>query len=137
MNGVPDAIGGSESGVTAFAAPSGSWPSWLVPTVTNPATTPSLAVAESTIPVNAGGTGATTAQGAATNIVNGNIIQPLSVGTTLSPLLDIRNYGAVIDGATDIGPSVQSAIAACPQTFPTYGFSGASCTVLLPCGGVG
>ena len=36
--------------VTSFAAPSGSWPSWLTPTVTNPTTTPSLAVAASAIP---------------------------------------------------------------------------------------
>ena len=36
--------------VTSFAAPSGSWPAWLVPTVTNSTTTPSLAVASSAIP---------------------------------------------------------------------------------------
>jgi hypothetical protein len=46
--------------VTSFAAPSASWPSWLVPTVTNATSTPSLAVAASTIPVAAGGTGTTT-----------------------------------------------------------------------------
>ena len=46
--------------VTTFTAPSGSWPSWLVPTVTNASTTPNLAVAASTIPVSAGGTGTTT-----------------------------------------------------------------------------
>lgn len=51
---------GTGSGVTSFAAPSGSWPAWLVPTVTNSTTTPSLAVAASTIPVSAGGTGTTT-----------------------------------------------------------------------------
>jgi len=39
--------------VTSFAAPSGSWPSWLVPTVTNSTTTPSLAVAASAIPNSA------------------------------------------------------------------------------------
>ena len=33
--------------VTSFAAPSGSWPTWLVPTVTNSTTAPSLAVASS------------------------------------------------------------------------------------------
>ena len=41
------ACGGSGGGVTSFAAPSGSWPSWLVPTVTNSTSTPSLAVAAS------------------------------------------------------------------------------------------
>ena len=43
--------GGSGSGgggtVSSFAAPSGSWPAWLVPTVTNASSTPSLAVAAS------------------------------------------------------------------------------------------
>ena len=34
-------------GVSSFAAPSGSWPAWLVPTVTNANSTPSLAVAAS------------------------------------------------------------------------------------------
>lgn len=36
--------GGGSGSLTSFAAPSGNWPSWLVPTVTNPTTTPSLAV---------------------------------------------------------------------------------------------
>ena len=39
--------------VTSFAAPSASWPTWLVPTVTNSTTTPSLAVAASAIPNSA------------------------------------------------------------------------------------
>jgi len=55
-SGVPSwATCGSGGGgtVTSFAAPSGSWPSWLVPTVTNSTTTPSLAVAASSIPNNA------------------------------------------------------------------------------------
>jgi hypothetical protein len=37
----------SSATVTSFSAPSGSWPSWLVPTVTNSTSTPSLAVASS------------------------------------------------------------------------------------------
>lgn len=46
--------GSSGSGtLTSFAAPSGSWPSWLVPTVSNSTTTPSLAVAASGIPNSA------------------------------------------------------------------------------------
>jgi hypothetical protein len=39
------ACGSSSGSVSSFAAPSGSWPSWLVPTVTNATSTPSLAVA--------------------------------------------------------------------------------------------
>ena len=41
--------------VTSFAAPAGSWPSWLVPTVSTATTTPSLAVAASAIPIAAVG----------------------------------------------------------------------------------
>ena len=39
--------GGGGGSVSSFAAPSGSWPTWLVPTVTNAGSTPSLAVAAS------------------------------------------------------------------------------------------
>ena len=39
--------------VTSFAAPSASWPSWLVPTVATATTTPSLSVAASAIPYTA------------------------------------------------------------------------------------
>jgi hypothetical protein len=46
---VPAGGGGGGSGtVTSFAA--GTWPAWLTPTVTNAATTPTLAVAASSIP---------------------------------------------------------------------------------------
>jgi hypothetical protein len=48
-------ISGGTGTVTSFAAPSGSWPTWLVPTVTNSTTTPSLAVAAGQIPITAVG----------------------------------------------------------------------------------
>lgn len=44
--------GGGSGSVTSFSAPSGSWPSWLVPAVTNPTSTPSLAVAVASEPAN-------------------------------------------------------------------------------------
>jgi hypothetical protein len=47
-------VGGGGSGVSSFAAPSGSWPAWLVPTVTNSSSTPSLAVASSLTLANVG-----------------------------------------------------------------------------------
>lgn len=40
----------SSGTVTSFAAPFASWPTWLVPTVTNSTTTPSLAITASAIP---------------------------------------------------------------------------------------
>jgi hypothetical protein len=55
--------------------------------------------------------------------------------SSLSPEIDIRAYGAAIDGATDIGSALASAMAACPSSMS--GANGASCTVLLPCGGAG
>lgn len=51
--------GGGSGSVVSFSASSANWPTWLVPTVTNPTTTPSLSVVASTIPVTAGGTGVT------------------------------------------------------------------------------
>jgi hypothetical protein len=55
--------GGGSGTVTSFAAPSGSWPAWLVPTVTNAPTTPSLAVAASAIPNAALANSSTTVNG--------------------------------------------------------------------------
>lgn len=116
VNGVPDAIGGAGSGVTTFAAPSASWPTWLVPTVTTPDTTPSLAVTASTIPVNAGGTGATTAAEALANL-----------------------DGAALTGATFTGP------VSAPQIGPIWvadAYPGSDCgakinNAVLASGGIG
>jgi hypothetical protein len=47
------ALSSGSGTVTTFAAPSGSWPAWLVPTVNTATTTPSLAVAASAIPNSA------------------------------------------------------------------------------------
>ena len=46
--------GGGGGSVSSFASPSGSWPAWLVPTVTNASSTPSLAVAASLTMANVG-----------------------------------------------------------------------------------
>jgi hypothetical protein len=98
------------------------------------------------VPLTAGGTGATSAGGALANLlpgaasdgnsgvtVQGNVSAAQSIPTT-SPYEDIRGYGATIDGATDIGNAVQSAVNECP---PDGGTGGVSCVVLLPCGGIG
>src|SRR5215469_4306775 len=91
--------GGGSGTVTSFAAPSGSWPTWLVPTVTNPTTTPSLAVAASPIPNAALANASTTVNGQTctlgstctitTSFPSGTANQLLyyaSSGTTLTPL---------------------------------------------------
>ncbi len=100
----------------------------------------------SAVPVTSGGTGATSASGALANLLpgavsdgkngvalTGNVAAAESIPAT-SPYADIRKYGAAIDGATDIGPAVQSAVSECPND---SGTGGNSCVVLLPCGGVG
>ena len=66
--GVPAVVAGYGSGVTSFTAPPGSWPSWLIPSVTGPDTNPVLNVSATDIPISNGGTGATTAGGALTNL---------------------------------------------------------------------
>lgn len=53
VGAAPGWCAGTGGGVSSFAAPSVSWPSWLTPTVTNSTTTPSLAVAASAIPNSA------------------------------------------------------------------------------------
>jgi len=57
--------GTSGGSVTNFIASTGSWPTWLVPSVATSTTTPTLSVAASTIPVSAGGTGVSTLTGIA------------------------------------------------------------------------
>lgn len=56
-------------------------------------------------------------------------LNPNTVISKLSPMADIRANGAVIDGATDIGPALATSISQCNSA------NGNSCTVLLPCTG--
>ena len=95
-----------------------------------------------TVPVTAGGTGAATAAAAVSNLlpgiasdgkqgltVQGAVTENQSI-PTVSPYVDIRAYGAVIDGATDIGPAICSAL----QSYNPY-TQGQSPILFLPCGG--
>lgn len=98
--------GGGEGGgsVTSFAAPSGSWPTWLVPTVTNSTATPSLAVAASAIPNSALANAATTVNGqtcalGSTCTIPGTITTFTTTGTSgvatySAGTLNIPNYSA-------------------------------------------
>jgi hypothetical protein len=114
--------GGGGGTVTSFSAPAASWPSYLVPTVTNQTTNPVLTVAASTIPISAGGTGATTANGAMTNL---GMTQTGAVGSTsqadvLPGSLDVSvlNNSIVVlpNGSNDLGVPVQNALASCSST---------------------
>lgn len=53
----------SGGSVTTLTAPSASWPSWLVPTVTNPSSTPNLTVVATAIPNGALASPSTTVNG--------------------------------------------------------------------------
>ena len=118
--------------VTSFASPSASWPSWLVPSVSNPNTTPSLSVAASTIPVASGGTGTATP-----NLVAGPAISisgswPNQTVTNTQPNIyySVLAYGAVPDEqpvgyarfSTSSGSNVVNLTSI---TGPSYNFSGA------------
>lgn len=93
-----------------------------------------------TVPVTSGGTGAATASAGLSNLngvstaltttqtMAGALALP-AVTPSLSPQIDIRAYGATIDGATDIKTALVNAMAA------ANGSTAASATVLLPCQG--
>jgi hypothetical protein len=72
---------------------------------TGPVTIPTLTLTNSLTTLN-GGTGATTAQGAATNIVDGHAINPLTIGVT-TPVTSI-NAGTVAATGTVSGSNLTS-----------------------------
>jgi len=99
----------------------------------------------SAVPLNAGGTGASSASGAMANLlpgvasdgnngvkVAGNVATAESLPAT-SPYADIRAYGAVIDGSTPIDTALNNAIAAQCPAYNRSVTGNASCVVLLPC----
>ena len=79
--GAPCGTGGG-GGITNFYADPTMWPSWLIPTVINPTSAPSLQVTASTIPIYAGGTGANNSADGANNLISGQTISPLNVTIT-------------------------------------------------------
>lgn len=91
---------GSGSGtVTSFSAPSASWPTWLVPTVTNSTTTPSLTVAASAIP-----------NGALANSAVTIGSTPVALGTTATSVsgLTVDGVSATTLGYVDATSSIQT-----------------------------
>jgi hypothetical protein len=67
--------------VTNFAASAGGWPSWLVPTVSNSASTPSLSVAASAIPNSALASSSTTVNGQTCALGSSCAISPLGAAS--------------------------------------------------------
>ena len=106
----------------------------------------------STVPLTDGGTGATTAAAALTNLgglplaggtLTGALTAPAFNGPVTgnslpltSPYADIRAYGAVIDRATPINTAVTAAQNNC-TAFPSSSGAGVACKILIPGGGPG
>jgi len=126
------AVSQYSSALTSFAAPSGSWPTWLVPTVTNSTTTPSLAVAASAVPTSVGGLGANNgsatgvpvfASGTATVTAttgSGSPVAAVSPALTGSPTAPTQTAG---DNSTKIATTAYVATAVTAVT-PTVTFAG-------------
>ena len=81
--------------VTSFSAPSGIWPTWLVPTVTNSTSTPSLAVAASAIPNSALANTSTT--------VNG---QTCTLGSTCTVGISSLSFSAITSGTNTVAAMI-------------------------------
>jgi hypothetical protein len=96
-----------------------------------------------TVPITSGGTGANSASSALANLLPGassdgnkgltvtGAVAATNMISQASPFVDIRAYGATIDGATDISSSLLAAVNAAGNT------AGGSQVILLPCGGAG
>jgi len=90
---------GSNPGtVTYFNAPSGSWPSWLVPTVIDPATTPTLNVTAGPVPNAALQYDSTTVNGQ--SCVLGSTCTITAGGGTTTDALTFATTGGASPGTT-------------------------------------
>jgi hypothetical protein len=128
---VPAGGGGGGSGtVTSFAA--GTWPAWLTPTVTNATTTPTLAVAASSIPNTALANSATTVNGQSCVLGSSCTI---SVGSSaFSSLTGGTNTAAamVVGSGASLAASGTGTIAA--TSVPFTGVTGTATVAQLPTG---
>lgn len=97
----------SGGSVTMFTAPAGSWPSWLVPTVTNASSTPNLAVAASAIPNSALANSSATVNGQ-TCTLGATCTIPLGSGYPTLAGPNTWGTGANTFGGTVTAPSVNA-----------------------------
>lgn len=106
------APGGTGSGtVTSFSAPSGNWPGWLTPVVTNPTTTPQLSVSPGIVPVQNGGTGDTTLPSGQVLVGNGNSpITGVAASTT------VNGQGCALGGSCTVAAGISANAIACAST---------------------
>jgi hypothetical protein len=122
--------GGGSGTVTSFAT--GTWPTWLVPTVTNATTTPSLAVAASAIPNAALANSATTVNGqscalgaSCTITVGSSAFSSLTSGSNTTAAM-------VVGSGASVSASGTGTIAA--TSVPFTGVTGTATVAQLPTG---
>jgi hypothetical protein len=125
---VPAGSGGGSGTVTNFAA--GTWPAWLTPTVTNATTTPTLAVAASSIPNSALANSGTTVNGqscvlgaSCTITVGSSAFSSLTGGTNTTAAM-------VVGSGAGLSASGTGTIAA--TSVPITGVTGTASAAQLP-----
>lgn len=124
-NGADSGIAPTNVGtVKSFAAPSGSWPTWLVPAVTSPTVNPSLAVA-ATVPGVLSGSGVDVTGSFPSQTASSSYTAPGSGTTKISQTnydtsigVPVSSFGVVCDAVqtlstglitgTDDGPKLQA-----------------------------
>jgi len=89
------ACSSSSGTVTSFAAPSASWPTWLVPAVTNTTTAPSLAVSASSIPNSALANTAVTVNGTSCAL-GGSCTVSAAVGAAAFSAVSLTSYSGTL-----------------------------------------
>jgi hypothetical protein len=123
--------GGGGGTVNSFAAPSGSWPTWLVPTVTNSTTTPSLAVAASAIPNTVLANSSMTLNGTPCAL-GATCTVPSSGTTAFSSLSSATNTSAAMVVGTGASLSVTGTGTIAATSVPFTGVTGVATVAQLP-----
>jgi hypothetical protein len=117
INGTCTGTGCASSAGTVTTFTTTTWPSWLIPTVTNATTTPNLSVSGGIVPESNGGTGANNTVGAAghvlrsngTHYVDGAIqsadVPTLNQNTTGKATGNVSSYSTSITGGMTVTPT--------------------------------
>jgi hypothetical protein len=114
--------------VSSFAAPSESWPSWMVPSVANATIAPSLSVSISSIPNSALANAAMTVNGQSC-FLGGSCTVPASSSTLTGTSLPVTVTGSSLTGVGTITSGTWQGTAISPSYIST-GSSGTSIPLL-------
>jgi hypothetical protein len=114
--------------VKSFGAPSVNWPSWMVPTVANGTSTPSLSVAVTSIPNSALANAATTVNGQSCAL-GGNCAVTVAAGTLTGSTLAATVTGSSLTSVGTVTSGMWQGTAISP-TYVSTGTSGANIPLL-------